>query len=227
MNNKIALFGAFSLGALAGGASVFAFIKKNYIKKDIYEKEISTARKEYAEMQEELLEEKNLLEEEKRSLAERNTLEKARIMDDYKKGISSFGYVDEVLGRANNSLERLEQKPKQNPIFGKDPWGKTEEKEKDIPEQVEDDDEDKIYLIGEEDFGQIGYDIRDVTFYDNGYVTDEVGQPITNIEEAFGDSIMDILSSYSQGGFKEAYVRNDVLKVDFDIELAGTDFFVG
>lgn len=226
MNNKAAVFGAFIIGTLIGAGSVIVYGKNKYIKKDIYEKEISCAREEQLRMQDGLLKEKKVLEEErkalaeeKKNIAEKNVLYKSRIMDDYQKGLSSFGYVEEVLGKANENLE-VKQK---------------EEPKKDIPipepvkEAVRDedyDDDSKIYIIGEEDFGELGYDIRDLTFYDNGVVTDEVGEVI-DPNELLGGSMAEILEGYSEGGFKEVYVRNDLLKVDLDVELAGTDFFEG
>lgn len=220
MNDKLKIFGAFILGALTGAGTLYVYGRDKFIKKDIFEKEISSAREDYARMHEELLSEKRQLEEEKKQLAEKNVLEKARIMDDYKKGLSSFGYVDEVLGNAN---EHLESKPvteleEPEPII-------FDVEEKPKPKNEQQDKDEKIYMIGEEDFAEFGYDIRDITFYDNGIVTDEVGEVIDRPEDILGDAMIEILKGYSEGGFNEVYVRNDNMKLDIDVELAGTDFF--
>lgn len=220
MNNKITLFGVFIMGTLTGAGAVIVYGKNKYIKKDVYEREISNAREEQLKLQDSLLKEKTNLEEERRalaeekkSIAEKNVLYKSRIMDDYKNGLSSFGYVEEVLGKANANLE---VKPKEEPKID------------DIQEPIKEDEDDdsKIYVIGEEDFGELGYDIRDLTFYNNGVVTDEVGEVI-DPNDLLGVSVTEILESYSEGGFKEVYIRNDLLKIDLDVELAGTDFFEG
>lgn len=214
MKNSLAMLSMFLFGTALGVSATMIYVDKNYVKRTDAEKEISKARETYSRLSDELR-------EEKKKLMELNELHKSRIMDDYKNGLTSFGYVDEVVGKENAKedepkTEEVEKPEDDEELSYKDIYsdeGKFEEQDKDI------------YLIDNETFGDIGYDVQDLTYYSNGIITDEAGDVVKDPISLLGETVMDILPTYVDGGFGETYVRNELTKTDYCIDLAHTDFF--
>lgn len=210
MNNLLKNFMIFSLGAAVGAGITYAVTKKYY--EDISEKEIESAKQAYINMQ--------------KNLFEKNKLEKERIMDDYKKGLASFGYVNEVLGPNNE--------PPAEEIIEDNLNADEEESEEEhldkhveieLPkEPIKNDIEQDVYLITSEILGEDGYEMEDVTFYSDGIITDSYDNVIPDTKQIFGETMLDLFAQYDSEGFTETFVRNDILKKDYVVDFAGYDF---
>lgn len=206
MKKGVALFAMFTLGAVFGSGVTFLYadkkLKANYEKE--VEKEIQSVKEGFNRMQKELY--------------EKNVLEKNRIMDDYKKGLSSFGYVDEVVGKEENDADISQEEEEPENLIKQLPKVHEEPVVNDPP--VKD-----IYLITAEQYGEFeDYKTEDLTFYKEGSVTDAYGDQVQNPEELLGEELMDILPTYLDSGFTETYVRNERLKTDYEVDFADYDF---
>lgn len=204
MKNPAMVIAAFALGSFLGSGATYIFMKKEISKiEKTKEEEISSAREVYSKMAKEL-------QDEKKELMKKNELEKNRIMDDYKSGLTSFGYVQEVLQR-----EEDDDLPK---------FAKLDD-EKDIADK-------EVYLITQDEYGlkeldngdEEPYDGEILIYYHDGIVTDVSGEVVEDPTELLGNTVMELLPTYDSSGFTETYVRNDILKKDFMIDIAGCDF---
>lgn len=213
MKNTLAMIGMFAFGAVLGASATMLYVESKYVKKEYAEKEISVARETYSKLSAEL-------QEEKKKLMDLNELHKSRIMDDYKKGLSSFGYVEEVIGKEKN------QHPKET-VEIKEPQEEKSYEDIYSNQSEESDPDQNIYLIDSESFGDLGYEIEDITYYSNGVVTDSAGVVIKDPESVLGETVLELLPTYEEGGFGETYVRNDITKIDYCVDLAHTDYFEG
>ena len=219
MKRGVALAAMFTLGAIFGSGVTYILadkkLKANYEKQ--IEKEIESVREGFTRMQKELY--------------EKNKLEKERIMDDYKNGLTSFGYVEEVIGKEEDAdiSEELKNEEPENlinqlvkngglPEVDKPTEAKEETKEVKSPSK-------NIYLITAEEYGELGdYETEDLSFYRDGTLTDSYGEPIEHPEQLLGEDLLDILATYLDSGFAETYVRNDLRRTDYEVDFADYDF---
>lgn len=208
MKKSVALAAMFALGAAVGSGVTYILaekkLKANYEKE--VEKEIKSVREGFTRMQKELY--------------EKNKLEKERIMDDYKNGLASFGYVEEVIGK-----EKTEEEPENliNQLIKDGGLPEVEEKveTKETTKIVSKD----IYLITADEYGEFeDYETEDLSYYRDGTVTDSFGEPVDHPEELLGQELLDIFPSYLDNGFTETYVRNDLKRADYEVDFADYDF---
>lgn len=74
---------------------------------------------------------------------------------------------------------------------------------------------ERPYVIPPEDFGEIDeYDTESLTYYEDGVLTDSDDEIIDNVEELIG---RDSLTHFGEYEDDSVFVRNDVLKRDFEI----------
>lgn len=83
-------------------------------------------------------------------------------------------------------------------------------------EEEENDMENKPYVISPEEFGEEGYDQVSLTYYADGVLTDEAGDPIEDedIERIIGKESLEHFGEYEDDS---VFVRNDQLGVDYEI----------
>lgn len=80
----------------------------------------------------------------------------------------------------------------------------------------------KPYVIPPEEYGEIyEYDTRNLTYYDNGVLTDEDDNVIDDVENLIGEDALNHFGDYEEDS---VHVRNDRLKVDYEILRDGTNF---
>lgn len=80
----------------------------------------------------------------------------------------------------------------------------------------------KPYIISPEEYGEIyEYDTRNLTYYENGVLTDEDDNVIDDVEGLIGKESLDHFGDYEPDS---VHVRNDRLKVDYEILKDGTSF---
>lgn len=78
------------------------------------------------------------------------------------------------------------------------------------------------YVIPPEEYGEIyEYDTRNLTYYDNGVLTDEDDNVIDDVESMIGTDALNHFGDYEPDS---VHVRNDRLKVDYEILRDGTSF---
>lgn len=73
-----------------------------------------------------------------------------------------------------------------------------------------------VYVIPPESFGEIGYRTESLTYYADKVLTNENDEVITNIDELIGKNSLETFGEYEDDS---VFVRNDKLKVDFEILL--------
>lgn len=80
----------------------------------------------------------------------------------------------------------------------------------------------KPYVIPPEEYGEIyEYDTRNLTYYENGVLTDEDDNVIDDVEGMIGTESLNHFGDYEPDS---VHVRNDKLKVDYEILKDGTSF---
>lgn len=80
----------------------------------------------------------------------------------------------------------------------------------------------KPYVIPPEEYGEIyEYDTRNLTYYDNGVLTDEDDNVIDDVESMIGTDALNHFGDYEPDS---VHVRNDKQKVDYEILRDGTSF---
>lgn len=88
-------------------------------------------------------------------------------------------------------------------------------------EDEEDMDSNKPYVISPEEFGDNDYVIISLTYYTDGTVTNDRGKIVTNVDELVG---LDSLNHFGEYEEDSVFVRNDKLKIDFEILKDYRDF---
>lgn len=80
----------------------------------------------------------------------------------------------------------------------------------------------KPYVISPEEYGEIyEYDTRNLTYYENGVLTDEDDNVVDDVENLIGKDALNHFGDYEPDS---VHVRNDKLKVDYEILKDGTSF---
>lgn len=75
-------------------------------------------------------------------------------------------------------------------------------------------DEIRPYVIEPEEFGDIGYKTVSLNYYEDGVLTYENDDVITNVDEIVGKDSLGRFGEFEQDS---VYVRNDELQTDFEI----------
>lgn len=97
--------------------------------------------------------------------------------------------------------------------------GKTEVKQ----ETESDDSQSGIYVISPDDFDSVGYDTISLKYYSDGVVADDYGEPMS--EEEIENSITrESLSHFGEYEEDSVFVRNDLMKTDYEILMTGSEY---
>lgn len=79
-------------------------------------------------------------------------------------------------------------------------------------------DVEKPYVIPPEEYGELyDYDTIELTYYADGILADDGNEPIDDIDAVVG---FDSLSRFGEFEDDSVHVRNDILKVDYEILLS-------
>ena len=74
---------------------------------------------------------------------------------------------------------------------------------------------DKPYVIPPDEFGEIDdYNTVSLTYYADGIVTDEMDEPIDDMDDIIGEESLDHFGEYEEDS---VFVRNDALRTDYEI----------
>lgn len=75
--------------------------------------------------------------------------------------------------------------------------------------------ESKPYVISPEEYGEAdGYDAVSLNYFADGVITDDWNEPLEDVENTVG---LDIESHFGEYEDDCVFVRNDVLKIDYEI----------
>lgn len=90
----------------------------------------------------------------------------------------------------------------------------SEQKYDNYEEEEDEDDMGKPYVISPEEFGEYDYPMVTLFYYADGVVTNERGKIVSNVDELIGD---DFASHYGEYETDTVFVRNDKMKIDYEI----------
>lgn len=80
--------------------------------------------------------------------------------------------------------------------------------------EEEDEMKNEPYVISPDEFDEMDYKVRTLTYYDDDVLTDENGKIIHDAEKLVGT---EALKSFGQYEDDSVFVRNDALKTDYEI----------
>ena len=93
-------------------------------------------------------------------------------------------------------------------------YSNTNSEPEEAKEEVEEDVDDYIYVIKPEEFGECDYDEVSLTYYADGILTDEQGEPIEDLAGTVGE---DYMTHFGEFEDDSVFIRNERLQVDFEI----------
>ena len=194
MNSKLLSFLAFVIGASVGSLATWKFVEKKY--KQIAQEEIDSVKETYAKMRKDDLEAKKAdLEAAKAKL---HPAETERIETPEVKPEEVKAYED-VIARHNYTSYS-----------------------NDINEKGGDVMTDRPYIIPPEDFGDYpDYETISLTYYNDKVLTDEYNEIVDDIDDLIGEDSLNHFGEYEDDS---VFVRNDALKVDYEILLDSANY---
>lgn len=81
-------------------------------------------------------------------------------------------------------------------------------------EGADEDMANKPYVISPEEFGELDYKIKSLTYYNDGVLVTEMGKVIHDVDKLVGKESLDTFGQYEDDS---VFVRNDRIKTDFEI----------
>ena len=81
--------------------------------------------------------------------------------------------------------------------------------------EEEEDDMPAPYVISPDDFGDLDYETTSLDYYADGILVDESGEVVD--EEEINDMIGDALEHFGEYEDDSVFVRDDILKIDYEI----------
>ena len=77
------------------------------------------------------------------------------------------------------------------------------------------------YVISPDDFNELGYNTKTLTYWEDGIVTDNEDNIVGDYEEHIGD---DALGHFGEYEDDSVFVRNDEEQTDYEILLDGRNY---
>ena len=189
MNNRAVIF-SFILGAAAGVAASWIFIKRQQEQK--YQAALESMERVYAKRAARDIPEEEVEEEQE------ETFEPDREMSvrEYAEKLAENGYTDYA------DLARVESK--------------TEENKEEVTNVK------KPYVISPYDYGEADdYETESLIYYADGVLTDDDNNPIEDVEGTVGKDALNHFGEYEDDS---VFVRNERLKIDYEILLDSSKF---
>lgn len=194
MNSKLLSFLAFVMGASVGSLATWKFVEKKY--KQIAQEEIDSVKETYAKMRKDDLEAKQADLEEAKAKLHSDASEKVETPEVKPEEVKEY---EDVIARHNYTSYS-------NNINGKGGDVMT----------------DKPYIIPPEDFGDYpDYETISLTYYNDKFLTDEYNEIVDDIDDLIGEDSLNHFGEYEDDS---VFVRNDALKVDYEILLDSANY---
>ncbi len=204
---KFSTFIAFVVGATVGSVATY-FISKDIFEKEkdnFYEQEVKPARDEYYKKTKEL--------------AEKNRSLKEKMVDTYEDLNKQLGYVKE---EAKEKVEEIKESVKETAdSLASD----TSNFIDDMKERLVFKKPDSKYFISADDYAEReAYQKVSLTYHANGIVIDSAYNPIDDPEDILGEDNYKQLSKLLEDRVEIAWIRNDDIFADYEIQLVDYDF---
>lgn len=188
---KAATIVAFVAGAAVGAASAWIFAKKKY--EQIAQEEIDSVKEKFS--YEKTERDADISKETDEEPADTSKMEEAKTVADYARQLAKEGYTN---------YSNVEMPADQG----------EEEPEIPIPD-VNDDPQDKPYVIPPDKFDEFdNYDVISLFYYADGVLCDDNDEPLADVANTVGEDAVLHFGEYDDDC---VYVRNDRLKVDYEI----------
>jgi len=189
MNSKLLSFLAFVMGAAAGSLVTWKFVEKKY--KQISQEEIDSVKETYAKMRKDDLEAKQADLEAAKAKLHPAEPEKVETPEIQPEEVKK--YEDVIVKHNYTSYSN-----------------NVDEKGGDVMT-------DRPYIISPDEFGDYpDYETISLTYYNDKVLTDEYNEIVDDIDDLIGDDSLNHFGEYEDDS---VFVRNDALKVDYEILL--------
>lgn len=199
MNKGIIATIGFLLGAAAGSVVAWKFLDKKYA--DRAQEEIDSVKEVYSKRMAEM---NKTYKEMKVKLIEKDLIE-----PDLEFTVTPSQPEENLVEQHSTAEMKVDYSSYFEP---------KKEESKEMPDE-------KPYFISQEEFEENeDYDKIILTYYSDGVLTDDMDEPIENIEETVGEDPKDHFGEYEDG---VVYVRNDKRMVDYEILLDEMDYYGG
>lgn len=189
MNIKAMRLAIFALGMSIGSCVTFIFTRNTYKTKyeKIAQKEIESVKEVFSYKKSD--DDKNTT---VKSEAEKSNEADAAANHNYKKIASKYDYTK--YSNPNDDAQKSEEKKREDDLLNMN----------DVP-----------YVISPEDFGEFeDYEEISLVHYADGVLTDDMEEPIEDIEGTVGSDYFEHFGEYEEDS---VYIRNDRLKCDYEI----------
>lgn len=194
MNSKLLYFLSFIVGASAGSLITWKFVEKKY--KQIAQEEIDSVKETYAKMRKDDLE------------AKKADLEaaKAKLHPAEPKKVETPEVKTEEVQKYEDVIAKHNYTSYSNNI---------NEKGGDVMT-------DRPYVISPDEFGDYpDYETISLTYYNDKVLTDEYNEIVDDIDDLIGEDSLNHFGEYEDDS---VFVRNDALKVDYEILLDSANY---
>ncbi len=205
---KTFIFSAVSmtLGAVAGGFAGYILTRKKYEK--LADKEVESVKKSLQEYYENKMKEgKNNVKVPADATVKKNNINRPK-MDVPVKDTSSINY---------DNFENENDKKSYNEYIKK--YRSSEEIK--MEEKFGNGKSFRPYIISPEEFSDSEYDVETLHYYRDGVVADDDNNIIKDVKSTIGDEALNTFGVYEDD---VVYVRNDEIKIDFEILLEQDEY---
>ena len=189
MNSKLLSFLAFVMGAAAGSLVTWKFVEKKY--KQIAQEEIDSVKETYAKMRKDDLEAKQADLEAAKAKLHPAEPEKVETPEIRPEEVKKY---EDVIVKHNYTSYSNNINEKGGDVMT-----------------------DRPYIISPDEFGDYpDYETISLTYYNDKVLTDEYNEIVDDIDDLIGDDSLNHFGEYEDDS---VFVRNDALKVDYEILL--------
>lgn len=190
MKNALSNLIVFAVGAAIGSAVTWKFVKTKYEK--IADDEIENMREYFKDRYEEDSHSEPASDDEEDDEIEAGyTKDKPDIREYYENVVKDAGYTDYTNKKADSGVVEPDS-------------------------YREEEDMQKPYVIPPDEFGDCDYDTISLTYYADGVLTDELDEPVEDVDDVVGYESLDHFGEWEDDS---VFVRNDRLEADYEILL--------
>ena len=194
MNSKLLSFLSFIVGASAGSLITWKFVEKKY--KQIAQEEIDSVKETYAKMRKDDLEAKQADLEAAKAKLHPAEPEKVETSEVRPEEVQKY---EDVIAKHNYTSYSNNINEKGGDVMT-----------------------DRPYVISPDEFGDYpDYETISLTYYNDKVLTDEYNEIVDDIDDLIGEDSLNHFGEYEDDS---VFVRNDALKVDYEILLDSANY---
>lgn len=194
MNSKLLSFLSFIVGASAGSLITWKFVEKKY--KQIAQEEIDSVKETYAKMRKDDLKAKQADLEAAKAKLHPAEPEKAETPEVKPEEVQKY---EDVIAKHNYTSYSNNINEKGGDVMT-----------------------DRPYVISPDEFGDYpDYETISLTYYNDKVLTDEYNEIVDDIDDLIGEDSLNHFGEYEDDS---VFVRNDALKVDYEILLDSANY---